>query len=79
MSSGELKYCPDCCQNVTIKPGFNLMALIVLLLFGIIPGIIYWALTREKRCPICHAPLERLQAPKETFEDCASCSRHRHE
>lgn len=46
-------FCPNCCQNVTMVPQYNITALVLLLLCGIIPGLIYWALRRDRMCPIC--------------------------
>ncbi|MHB8372815.1 MAG: TRAFAC clade GTPase domain-containing protein [Thermoplasmataceae archaeon] len=37
--------------------------LVFLLLFFFIPGIIYWAIERTKRCPICKIPEQMLTAP----------------
>ncbi len=58
-----MKWCPACKRNVNTEPGYSLGILIVLLILFIIPGIIYWAVKRGRRCPICHTPDGMLTAP----------------
>ena len=57
----KMMYCPNCKQNVTIKPQYNLVALILLLLCGIIPGLIYYVLKKDNECPICRTTEEFLE------------------
>ena len=47
----KMMFCPNCKQNVTIKPQYNLVALIILLLCGIIPGLIYYVLKKDNNVP----------------------------
>lgn len=48
----DAKYCAYCQRMVTPERDFSVGALIILLLIGIIPGIIYYFL-KAKTCPIC--------------------------
>ena len=57
----KMMYCPNCRQNVTIKPQYNLVALIILLLCGIIPGLIYYVLKTDNECPLCRTTEEFLE------------------
>ncbi len=63
-----LQYCPSCKRNVNTEYRLKGVVLILLLIFFIIPGIIYlvWGLT-GKRCPICHTPGKMLEPPR--FEE----------
>lgn len=49
------KYCMDCKQWVTPKEGANILIALILLLFGILPAIIYWVWASKGagECPIC--------------------------
>ena len=38
----KMMYCPNCHQNVQTVPQYNIVALVLLLLCGIIPGLIYY-------------------------------------
>lgn len=58
------RYCPYCCQNVVTVPRFKLWAVVLGLLFGIIPGFIYWWYTKGEMCPICHCNEEEMEPPK---------------
>lgn len=58
-----MKYCPSCKRNVNTERGYNGVVLVLLLIFFLIPGIIYWAVKRKRRCPICHTPDQMLTAP----------------
>jgi RNA polymerase subunit RPABC4/transcription elongation factor Spt4 len=58
-----LRYCPNCKRNINTERGYNAVVLVILLIFFFIPGIIYWAIKREQRCPICHTPDTMLTAP----------------
>ena len=49
---------------MTIKPQYNLVALIILLLCGIIPGLIYYVLKKDNECPICRTTEEFLEPYK---------------
>lgn len=51
----QMKYCGNCKQWVTTTKGPSIIITILLLIFGIIPGIIYvvWAATRGGKCPMC--------------------------
>lgn len=46
------KYCAICEKNVFPERDFSTGALLILLLLGIIPGLIYYAV-KNKTCPIC--------------------------
>lgn len=54
-------FCPNCCQNVVAIPSYSMVALILLLLCGIIPGLLYYLWKKDKRCPICHLDEDRLE------------------
>lgn len=58
------QFCPNCCQNVNTVSAVKWGPMIVGLLFGIIPGIVYWAVKRGQMCPICHCGRDDLQPPK---------------
>lgn len=73
----QIRYCPDCCQNVTVTSGINWVLLVILLLFGVIPGIIYFAIRHKMRCPKCGAEGDRLLPQRKTFEECRDCQ-HSH-
>lgn len=61
----ELRYCPNCCQNVHAITGIDHTALIVLLILGVFPGLIYaLILSDSKHCPICHTPDKDLEPPE---------------
>lgn len=49
---------------MTLKPQYNLVALILLLLCGIIPGLIYYVLKKDNECPICRTTEEFLEPYK---------------
>ncbi len=56
------KYCPNCQKNVDTEHSWNVVLLVVLLIFLLIPGLIYLALTYDKRrCPICHTAEPMLE------------------
>lgn len=76
MTSSQIRYCPDCCQNVTVTSGINIGLLIVLLLFGVIPGIIYFCMMHKPKCPRCGAEGDRLLPQRKTFEECKGCMCH---
>ena len=62
---GELRYCPHCCQNVFTVSGIDHTALAILLLAGIFPGLIYYAVYEERmHCPICMTPDKYLEPPE---------------
>ena len=46
------KYCAICEKSVFPERDFSTGALLILLLLGIIPGLIYYAV-KNKTCPIC--------------------------
>lgn len=46
------KYCTICEKSVYPERDFNTGALLILLLLGIIPGLVYYAV-KNKTCPIC--------------------------
>lgn len=48
----DQKYCAICEKTVWPERNFSVGALVVLLLLGIIPGLIYYAV-KNKTCPIC--------------------------
>ena len=49
-----MRYCNNCEQMVEPKKHFSAGILLVLLLLGLIPGIIYYLL-KSKTCPICNS------------------------
>ena len=57
-------YCPNCKKNVEPTRNINWLVFLICLLFGIIPAIIYWALRRDKICPICRCKIEDLERKK---------------
>ena len=59
-----LKWCPSCKRNVDTEHSWNIAILIILFILGVIPGLIYMALTWKGRCPICHIPDKLMFAPK---------------
>jgi hypothetical protein len=62
-----MKHCPSCKRNVDTEHSWNTVVLVVLLIFFLIPGLIYLAWKWKRRCPICHTPEKMLTAPK--FDD----------
>jgi hypothetical protein len=56
----KMKYCPNCKQMVATERGYNAVVLIILLIIGILPGLIYWAVKRGRRCPLCHTPAKNM-------------------
>lgn len=46
------KWCARCQKSVFPERKFNVGAFVLLLFIGIVPGLLYYALT-EKVCPIC--------------------------
>ena len=60
------RYCRMCGRNVYCKPKMNIGILLFLLFCLVIPGIIYWAMTKnDYECPLCGAPMEDLDPAKE--------------
>ncbi len=56
------KYCPNCQKNVETEHSWNIILIVILVVFFILPGIIYLALTyRKMQCPICHTPEPMLE------------------
>ena len=51
-SRKDHKYCTICEKMVWAERDFNTGALLILLVIGIIPGLIYYAV-KNKTCPIC--------------------------
>lgn len=47
------RWCRNCKKGVFPERQFSLGALIILLIIGILPGLIYYALI-SKKCPICN-------------------------
>lgn len=60
----NMKYCPNCKRNVNTEHSWHVVVLIILLLLGLIPGIIYLIWKWPRRCPICHTPESMMYAPK---------------
>ena len=58
------RYCPNCRQYVNGHK-FSWIILILLLLIGILPGLIYGAIGifRRQKCPMCGLPLKRSYQP----------------
>lgn len=63
------RFCPNCCQNVNTVRRFKIWALVIGILFGIIPGILYWWFTRGEMCPMCHCPEEDMDPPRPVDRD----------
>jgi len=61
-----MKYCGNCKRWVTPKREMSVLALVILLILGIIPGIIYliYYLLKPKVCPMCNSQNWTI-APKE--------------
>ncbi len=59
----DMKYCPSCGRNVNTEHSWHTVVLIVLLILGLIPGLIYLAWKWPRRCPICHTPEGMMTAP----------------
>ena len=59
-----MKYCPSCKRNVNTEHSWNVVVLVILLLFFLIPGLIYLAWKWKRCCPICHTPESLLSAPE---------------
>jgi hypothetical protein len=49
-----MKYCNNCKQMVEPKKDLNAALLIILLICGVIPGLIYY-LVKKKSCPMCNS------------------------
>ena len=62
----SMKYCLSCKRNVNTESSINWVVAILLLIFLIIPGIIYiiWKAAKGKRCPICKTSRKYLEAPR---------------
>ena len=61
----ELRFCPNCCQNVYTVSSIDHAAMAILLIAGIVPGIAYWLIYCDSsHCPLCHTPLRDLERPK---------------
>ena len=60
------RFCPYCCQNVNTVSAVKWGPVIIGLLLGIIPGIVYWLVKRGQMCPMCHCPLDEMDPPKLT-------------
>jgi len=56
-------YCPVDRRNVETKRGYNLVLLIILLIFVTIIGIIYFIVKRKRICPYCKTKEDKLQPP----------------
>lgn len=65
----KMCFCPNCRQNVTMIAQYNTVALILLLLCGIIPGLIYWALKRDRMCPLCRTTEEYMEPMRRGNDD----------
>ncbi len=63
------RFCPYCCQNVNTVRKLKIWALVLGLLFGIIPGILYYWFTREDMCPICHCSESEMEPPRPIDRD----------
>ena len=53
----KVRYCNNCNQTVEPKKNVSVIALVLLLLFLILPGIIYliYCLVQKGKCPICNS------------------------
>jgi|GEM_PF-1003220 len=49
-----MRYCGNCKKMVTPKKDFSVLALVILMCFFFIPGIIYY-LAKPKVCPMCNS------------------------
>ncbi len=52
-----MKYCNNCKQMVEPTKKWSVVFLLILLVLGILPGILYliYVLFKAKRCPICNS------------------------
>ena len=62
----ELRYCPNCCQNVTTVSGIDHAAMAILLIAGVLPGMFYYVAFAEEQCPMCRTRVRDLRPPKES-------------
>jgi flagellar basal body-associated protein FliL len=53
----KMKYCGNCKQWITPTKGVSWLIAIILLIFLIVPGIIYiiWAASKGGKCPMCNS------------------------
>jgi flagellar basal body-associated protein FliL len=53
----KMKYCGNCKQWITPTKGVSWVIAIILLIFFIVPGIIYiiWAASKGGKCPMCNS------------------------
>ncbi len=61
-------YCPKCKKNVQVKEVWDsksLMTMIVLLILGLIPGVVYilFKTMRGDECPICGYTINMMKPP----------------
>jgi hypothetical protein len=63
-SLANMKYCPSCQRNVNTEHSWSFIVLIILLILGVIPGLIYLAVRWKRRCPICKTPESMMYAPQ---------------
>jgi len=59
-----LRYCPNCRRNVDTYRGVSLFKLCFFLMLFIIPGLIYFFVIKERRCPMCNVKESMLERPR---------------
>ena len=64
----EIYYCPKCQRNVDVSiwDTTSIIILIVLLLIGLLPGLIYlvYKLAKTKRCSYCGTLVNDMEPPR---------------
>ena len=66
-----MRYCNNCNQTVAPKKNVSFIVLVLLLLFLILPGIIYliYCLVQKGKCPICNGTNWRNVGSEDKFTD----------
>jgi hypothetical protein len=64
----DARFCAYCERHVTPERDFSVGALLILLLLGIIPGIIYYFL-KAPVCPICKHHQWEIPPDDEGYDD----------
>lgn len=59
-------YCPNCRVNRVTEVKMNWIILIILLICGVLPGLIYFAycLMEKQGCPVCGTNKKLMEAPR---------------
>ena len=71
MVLSKVRYCNNCNQTVAPKKNVSFIVLVLLLLFLILPGIIYliYCLVQKGKCPICNGTNWRNVGSEDKFTD----------